>query len=144
MPQCADRKAEKYIRVLTPDEIEEIDAASKVRAPSQGSKPTDKLQSFEALSLPLSRIDRTTFPLPKLGGSLRDISKNIYDGTGLGLLRGFPIQNYGKRDQIVIFLGLSAWIGDQRLAQGIGRGLCHIKVCVSPTLSPLGTYSGRR
>lgn len=85
-------------------------------------------QSFSKLSLPLAAVDRTNFPLPTVGKLLRSLAHNIYKGTGLGLLRGFPIQDYGKEEQIRIFLGINAWVGDERLSQGIGRGVCHIKV----------------
>ncbi|TVY37215.1 Taurine hydroxylase-like protein [Lachnellula subtilissima] len=103
---------EKYLYVLTSAEIAEIDAAAK---------------SFQRLALPLSAIEQSNFPLPNLGRTLRGIAKNLYQGTGLNLLRGFPIQKYEKEEQIIIFLGLNAWVADTRLDQGIGRGICHIK-----------------
>ncbi|TVY35889.1 Taurine hydroxylase-like protein [Lachnellula occidentalis] len=104
--------AEKYIHVLTSTEIAEIGAAAK---------------SFQRLLLPLSAIKQSNFPLPQLGPTLRGIAKNLYQGTGLNLLRGFPIQKYDKEEQIIIFLGINAWVADTRLDQGIGRGICHIK-----------------
>ncbi|TVY50738.1 Taurine hydroxylase-like protein SAT17 [Lachnellula cervina] len=104
--------AEKYIHVLTSAEIAEIDAAAK---------------TFQKLSLPLSAVEQSTFPLPQLGPTLRGIAKNLYQGTGLNLLRGFPIQKYDKEEQVIIFLGINAWVADTRLDQGIGRGICHIK-----------------
>lgn len=87
-------------------------------------------QSFQSLSpaQPLSEIKQSNFPLPKLGPVLRGISKNLYQGTGLNLVRGFPIKNYDREQQIMIFLGLNAWVADTRLDQGIGRGIVHIKV----------------
>ncbi|TVY26050.1 Taurine hydroxylase-like protein, partial [Lachnellula hyalina] len=103
---------EKYIYNLTSAEIAEIDAAAK---------------SFQKLALPLSAIEQSNFPLPQLGPTLRGIAKNLYQGTGLNLLRGFPIQKYEKEEQIIIFLGINAWVADTRLDQGIGRGICHIK-----------------
>lgn len=86
------------------------------------------IQAFLKLSLPISEVMRTTFPLPSLGPELRNIAENLYHGTGVNLLRGFPIQKYDKEAQVIIFLGLNSWIGDQRLGQGTGRGLVHIKV----------------
>ncbi|EFX00080.1 taurine catabolism dioxygenase family protein [Grosmannia clavigera kw1407] len=103
---------EKFVTVLTAGQIAEIDAASK---------------SFAKLSLPLSAVNRSNFPLPTVSKLLRGVAHNIYKGTGLNLLRGFPIQNYDKEEQIRIFLGINSWVGDERLSQGIGRGVCHIK-----------------
>ncbi|EXJ79036.1 hypothetical protein A1O3_08537 [Capronia epimyces CBS 606.96] len=103
---------EKYVRLLKDDEIAEIDAG---------------LKAFQKLSLPASAVAQSTFPLPKLGASLRAIGKNLYQGTGITLLRGFPIQKYNREEQVLIFLGLNSWVADTRLDQGIGRGICHIK-----------------
>jgi hypothetical protein len=59
---------------------------------------------------------------------MREISNNLYKGTGVNLLLSFPIQNYNKEHQVIVFLGLNSWIGDERLSQGTGRGLVHIKI----------------
>lgn len=74
-------------------------------------------------------IDRTRFSLPLLGPILRQLADNIFNGLGLQILRGFPIAKYDKVDQLIAFLGINSWIGDQRLDQGASRGLCHIKAC---------------
>jgi hypothetical protein len=60
---------------------------------------------------------------------LEDVAKNIDRGVGVQVLRGFSIQSYSKEDQIIAFLGINSWIGDERLNQGADRGFCHIKVC---------------
>ncbi|KAH8649149.1 taurine catabolism dioxygenase family protein [Xylariales sp. PMI_506] len=101
-----------YIRVLAEDEIEEIDAAIK---------------QWKTLGRSLSEITRQDFPLPNLGSTLRKLAENIYNGTGVQILRGFPIQKYEKEDQLIAFTGVNAWIGDERLNQGANRGICHIK-----------------
>lgn len=86
------------------------------------------IQAWKRLSLSLPSLSRSTFQLPRLGPVLRQLADNIYNGIGVQILRGIPIQRYDKEDQLAIFLGINAWIGDQRLDQGAGRGLCHIKV----------------
>ncbi|KAI8305329.1 hypothetical protein K4K61_005391 [Colletotrichum sp. SAR11_59] len=58
---------------------------------------------------------------------LRGISNEIYNGIGVQILRGFPVQKYDKTDQIIAFLGINAWVGDLRLNQGADRAICHIK-----------------
>lgn len=59
---------------------------------------------------------------------LRKLAHNIYHGTGIQILRGFPITRYNKEDQIIAFLGINSWIGDRRLNQGAERAITHIKV----------------
>lgn len=87
-----------------------------------------RTQSFLKLSLPVSEVTRSSLHLPTLGPVLRGISKNLYKGTGMGLLQGFPIQSYSKEQQIIIFLVLNPWIGDQYLSQGIDYNLIYIKI----------------
>ncbi|KAF7538363.1 hypothetical protein G7054_g2984 [Neopestalotiopsis clavispora] len=104
--------ADLYIRKITSEEVAEVDAA---------------IQFWKHLELPLSDLNRERFPLPTFGRVLEDVAKNIYHGVGLQVLRGFPIQSHSKEDQIIAFLGINSWIGDERLNQGADRGLCHIK-----------------
>ncbi|GME63457.1 taurine catabolism dioxygenase family protein [Neofusicoccum parvum] len=103
---------EKWVHVLNDSDISEIDNATK---------------HFKSLSIPLSELARNHFPLPSLGQVLRNISHNIYHGTGINLLRGIPVEKYEKDELVIVCLGLNSWVGDQRLPQGIRRGLCHIK-----------------
>lgn len=87
-------------------------------------------QNWKRQALPLSNISQANFPLPVLGPMLRGISDEIYNGIGVQILRGFPVQKYDKTDQIIAFLGINAWVGDRRLNQGADRAICHIKVCI--------------
>ncbi|KAF2650043.1 taurine catabolism dioxygenase family protein [Lophiostoma macrostomum CBS 122681] len=101
-----------YIHVLSQSEIEEIDAA---------------LQFWKNLAKPVGDITRDHFPLSNLGPQLRILANNIYNGVGIQILRGFPIKQYSKKDQVLVFLGINSWIADRRLDQGAKRGVTHIK-----------------
>ncbi|KAH8203492.1 hypothetical protein TruAng_002363 [Truncatella angustata] len=101
-----------YIREITSVEIAEVDAA---------------IQLWKELALPLLKLNRERFSLPNFGRVLQELAHNIYHGVGVQVLRGFPIQSYSKEDQIIAFLGINSWVGDERLNQGADRGLCHIK-----------------
>jgi hypothetical protein len=80
------------------------------------------------LKKPIAELQRADFPLPTLGPVLRRLAENIYNGTGVQILRGFPIQDYNKEDRVLVFLGINSWIGDRRLDQGARKGIVHIKV----------------
>ncbi|CAH0044607.1 unnamed protein product [Clonostachys solani] len=107
-----EKHPDLYIKTLTQGEIGEIDSAIK---------------AWRQLKIPVSSIDRSNFRLPTVGPILRQLSDNIYNGVGVQILRGFPIQRYDKEEQVIAFLGINSWIGDRRLNQGAGRGVCHIK-----------------
>ncbi|GES58051.1 hypothetical protein ATEIFO6365_0004020200 [Aspergillus terreus] len=71
----------------------------------------DALQTFKSLNKPLGSLDPTTFPLPSLHPILRDISNNIHRGTGFSLVRGIPVDQYSREDNVIIYVGLSSHIG---------------------------------
>jgi hypothetical protein len=67
--------------------------------------------------------------LPKLGPVLRGLSKELHDGRGFFVLRTIPIDNYSREDNIVIYAGLSSYVGELRGVQDQGKKgvLNHIK-----------------
>ncbi|RMD40168.1 hypothetical protein DV735_g4956, partial [Chaetothyriales sp. CBS 134920] len=88
--------------VLTPDHIEELDAA---------------LAHFKSLNLPLGYVDQTTFPLPKLHSALRDISRELHLGHGFKVVRGVPVDKYSREENFIIYLGISSHIAPLRARQ---------------------------
>ncbi|OGE56231.1 hypothetical protein PENARI_c003G04140 [Penicillium arizonense] len=118
-------KRDDWIYQLKDGELDEIDAA---------------LKSFKALNLPLGHINQSTFPLPTLRPTLRDLSKEIHTGRGFVVLRGLRIDEYSREDNIIIYTGVSSHIGsirgrqqDTRLANGTSPVISHIKDLTSTT-----------
>ncbi|PYH46218.1 uncharacterized protein BP01DRAFT_381855 [Aspergillus saccharolyticus JOP 1030-1] len=104
---------------LSETELDEIDGA---------------LQRFRAHNLPWGAIDQSTLPLPTLHDRLRQQSKELHQGRGFFVLRGFRIDHYSRADKIIIYAGVSAHIGnvrgrqeDQRFSNGTALVLSHIK-----------------
>jgi len=78
-----------------------------------------KLTLLQGLRKPLGFIDTTTFPLLVLGPILRDLSKELHRGRGFFLLRGVEVDKYTREDNIIIFTGLSSYIGSIRGRQQV-------------------------
>ncbi|RAK82239.1 Clavaminate synthase-like protein [Aspergillus fijiensis CBS 313.89] len=92
------------------------------------------LQSFKARNLPWGAIDQSTFPLPTLHDRLRQQSRELHLGRGFFVLRGLRIDHYSREDNIIIYAGVSAHVGnirgrqeDQRFSSGTSLVLSHIK-----------------
>ena len=76
-----------------------------------------------------------TFPLPNLGPKLRALSKELHTGRGFFVLRGVDVDNYSTEDNVIIFAGISSYIGQVRgrqqseVVNGVTRStmLNHIK-----------------
>ncbi|KAJ5578206.1 uncharacterized protein N7459_007170 [Penicillium hispanicum] len=112
-------KRSDWIYQLNNAQLDEIDAA---------------LKSFKALNKPLGYINQSTFPLPQLHPTLRDLSKELHNGRGFFVLRGLRIDDYSREDNIIIYTGVSSHIGsirgrqqDTRLQNGTSPVISHIK-----------------
>jgi hypothetical protein len=73
-------------------------------------------------------ISKDTFPLPTLGPSLRNLSKELYEGRGFFVLRTLPIDAYSKEELAIAYAGICSHVGEKRGRQdGTGAVLAHIK-----------------
>ncbi|PHH62269.1 hypothetical protein CDD82_2023 [Ophiocordyceps australis] len=105
-------KRESYSLILTPEQVEEVDLA---------------LQNFKSLALDVDDVAQANFVLPNLGPRLVPAAKQIHEGRGFVVVKGLEASRYSPRDSIIVFLGISAYIADQRgLQDRKGNVLSHI------------------
>ncbi|RCH87582.1 hypothetical protein CU098_003504 [Rhizopus stolonifer] len=107
-----ESQPEKWIYYLTPEDIADIDQA---------------LNHFVSLDLPLSDIAPDNFPLNHFKDVILKERENLFSGLGFGLLRGFPITRYERKEQIIIFMGIGSYIGVRKPQNGKGHVLGHVK-----------------
>lgn len=67
-----------------------------------------------ALNLPLGQVNQETFPLPKLHDTLRTISKELHLGHGFKVVRGVPVDNYTREENIIIYAGVASHVAPTR------------------------------
>jgi hypothetical protein len=108
-PDMAKRR--DWIECLSPAEIAEIESASRRLAEVAGERPT------------LSAAD---FPLPTLGRRLADILEHVLEGRGFVLLRGLPVDRWGRRLSAYAFVGLGLHWGNLRSQNKVGHLLGHV------------------
>jgi len=102
----------EWIHTLTPDDIKEIDAA---------------LAAFHAGGLSMADISPDTFSLPRLAEKLAKVLNDIIHGRGFVLLRGLPVDKYGKADSAVAYLGIGSHLGSFRSQNAKGHLLGHVR-----------------
>ena len=78
---------------------------------------------FVSLDLPggNNAVSVDTFPIPSdtpLYAALKRAEAEIKSGLGFRVLRGLPVDDWGRNKQLVIFAGVSAYIGKVRLPKG--------------------------
>lgn len=72
---------------------------------------------YTALGLDGSDVKQSTFPLPTLGGTLLRLAVDIHRGKGFLNIHGLNPADYSPEDNILLFLGLSSYIGEARARQ---------------------------
>jgi hypothetical protein len=61
-----------------------------------------------------SEVGPTTFPLPVLGPRLLQLALDIHSGKGFAAIRGLRPEDFSPEDNVIVFLGISSYIGAQR------------------------------
>ena len=89
------------------------------------------ISSIRGLGIPFGHVSPDTFPLPTRGPVLRDLSKELHTGRGFFVLRTIPVDDYSREDNILLYAGVSSYIGSRRGILDRGDGshtvLGHIK-----------------
>ena len=102
----------EWIELLSPAELAEIESAS------------ERLARREIDWQTLSHDD---FPLPTLKQRLSGIIHEALEGRGFVLLRGLPVERWGRRISAIAFLGLGLHWGRLRSQNAHGHLLGHVK-----------------
>lgn len=61
-----------------------------------------------------SDVSPSTFPLPTLGPRLLKLALAVHSGRGFALVRGLNPDDFSQEDNVVVFLGISSYIGPKR------------------------------
>ncbi len=109
-PDIANRA--EWIEPLSHSELSEIESASHLLAHRE--------VDWQSLS-------SDDFPLPTLKPRMSRILHEVLEGRGFVLLRGFPVERWGRRFSAIAFLGLGLHWGKLRSQNKNGHLLGHVK-----------------
>jgi len=114
---------------------------------SEVSEVRDGLHHFNALGLYGNEASPTTFPLPTLGPKLQQVAADIHRGRGFAVVRGLNPDEFSPEENVLVFLGISSYIGVQRGRQDEeGNMLMHVrdaKLSKTPQQDRPTRYSSR-
>uniref|UniRef100_A0A8H7Y691 TauD/TfdA-like domain-containing protein n=1 Tax=Psilocybe cubensis TaxID=181762 RepID=A0A8H7Y691_PSICU len=106
-------EASQWEYTLTAEHLKEID---------------DAVKHFRALDKPFGYISPATFPLPTLAPVLSELAHELHNGRGFFVLRTIPVDSYSREDNILIYAGISSYVGGKRAVQDAGNIVVgHIK-----------------
>ncbi|KAF8167146.1 taurine catabolism dioxygenase TauD [Crassisporium funariophilum] len=80
------------------------------------------------LGFHFGHISPGTFPLPTLGPVLKDLARELHSGRGFFVLRTIPVDSYSRADNVLVYAGVSSYVGNVRGLQDKNGGvLSHVK-----------------
>ncbi|EPS31996.1 hypothetical protein PDE_06955 [Penicillium oxalicum 114-2] len=103
---------EKWTHTFTEDQVEELSAAA---------------DAFLTSKTPLTGISKSNFILPQLSQYLATLRKDIIDGKGFILFKGFPVKKWGNHKSAVAYMGLGTYLGYFVSQNSRGHVLGHVK-----------------
>jgi hypothetical protein len=83
--------------------------------------------AFRATGAPMIEVSRANFPLAGLAAVMADVLRELLDGRGMVMLRGFPVEELDREDTAIGYLGLGAYLGEKMAQNRLGHVLGHVK-----------------
>ena len=109
-PDIADQA--EWIELLSPAELAEIEAAA---------------QRLAQREIDWQTVSHDDFPLPTLKQRMSGVIGQALNGRGFVLMRGLPVERWGRRLSAIAFLGLGLHWGSLRSQNRHGHLLGHVK-----------------
>jgi hypothetical protein len=85
------------------------------------------VRAYKAAGTPLEEMAAERFALPVLAPALSACLREMLEGRGFVMLRGFPVERYSREEQAIAYLGLGAHFGRARSQNAKGHLLGHVK-----------------
>lgn len=83
--------------------------------------------AVRAKGTPLVAIRRDDFPLKRFADVLFDVRRELLDGRGIVMMRGFPLDRFDREDTARAYFGLGTYLGDPMSQNKYGHILGHVK-----------------
>ncbi|KAK4100171.1 Clavaminate synthase-like protein [Parathielavia hyrcaniae] len=97
----------------------------------------EALEYFKKRGLGIDDVTREAFPLPTIQAQLVRATLDVHQRCGFAIVRGLDPRKYTAEDNVIIFLGVASYIGEQRGVQDKkGSMLTHVTDCKVWTTPP--------
>ena len=105
-------RRDDWIIAFTPEELAELDVA---------------IALHRASGRQMGEITPALFPLPRLAARLAGVLRELQDGRGFVVLRGFDVAGRSIEEAAIGYLGVGAHLGSFRSQNAKGHLLGHVK-----------------
>src|SRR5258708_4009745 len=111
----------------TPEDLRDVESWSYRLTAGDGTELVRAAESVRENGISLEKINRTNFPLDTVGKILADVRRELLEGRGIVMLRGFPVERLDREGQAIAYLGLGAHLGERVSQNREGHILGHVK-----------------
>ncbi|HEU0071764.1 MAG TPA: TauD/TfdA family dioxygenase [Alphaproteobacteria bacterium] len=87
----------------------------------------DAVAAFKRSGKPLVDAAKGGFPLGRFAETLREMRRELLDGRGIVMMRGFPLDEFDRAETAIAYLGLGSYIGQAMSQNKQGHVLGHVK-----------------
>ena len=85
------------------------------------------VRNVQARAIPIVEVSSAGFELAAFGDILRDVRRELTDGRGIVMLRGFPVDEFDREATAIAYLGLGSYLGAPMSQNKYGHVLGHVK-----------------
>lgn len=110
-----------------PHELGDVSEWAYAIDESDADALSDAVAAFRRTGAAIVDVNRDNFPLGRFAELLADVKRELLDGRGMVMLRGFPIERWDRETIAVAYLGLGSHLGDKMAQNGHGHVLGHVK-----------------
>jgi hypothetical protein len=72
-------------------------------------------------------VSEANFRLDHFGEVLRDVRRELKDGRGMVMLRGFPVEHMNRLGQAIAYMGIGGYLGKATSQNAEGHLIGHVK-----------------
>ena len=107
-------------------DIEDRDDWAYPLSEAEQNEVVAAMRDAKARGLAIGDIAKADFPLPTLGRKIEELRREVNDGRGFVLLRGFPVEGFSFEEAAMMYWGLGTYLGSARSQNTRGHLLGHV------------------
>jgi hypothetical protein len=111
----------------TPDMLADIESFTYRLNARDADELVAGTAAFRRHGVPIEEVRRDNFPLAGFAAVLADVKRELIEGRGIIMLRGFPLDRLDRAGQAIAYLGLGAYLGSAMSQNKQGHILGHVK-----------------
>jgi hypothetical protein len=111
----------------TPDQLHDVATFTCRLTGRDADELVAGTAAFRRHGRPIEEVRRDNFPLDGFAAVLADVKRELVEGRGIVMLRGFPLDRLDRAGQAIAYLGLGAYLGTPMSQNKHGHILGHVK-----------------